>query len=312
MQNLKEKLSKLSVLVFGDMYLDKDCIGEFSGISREDQHLPILKIHKEKYQPGGGGNLASCFAALGVKTTVVGLWSNKNDINRQIIEQSFKNKGIDTSYMVQPGKTLVFGKFYTTNGNHVFRYDTVAEGMTDEAENSLIKNLKQASLKANFLACADYDESGTRDMVCEKTLQPIKETKLPIFATGRKAMDKFKGSNYILLNEHEFEGQPFKGSFEEFVKSFNVSSLIITSKNGATAFNKDGSKNESKAKALEGPLDTCGCGDMFYAMYASSLMAGYDTETSLKLAHIAAGIVAKKMFGADQASIDEVLNNLQT
>ena len=91
-----------------------------------------------------------------------------------------------------------------------------------------------------------------------------------------------------------------------------MSSLIITSKNGATAFNKDGSKNESKAKALEGPLDTCGCGDMFYAMYASSLMAGYDTETSLKLAHIAAGIVAKKMFGADQASIDEVLNNLQT
>ncbi len=310
MQNLKEKLNQLSVVVFGDMYLDKDCIGNFSGISREDQHLPILKVHTEKYQPGGGGNLASCFASLGVKTIAVGLWSDKSDINRQIIEQSFKNKGIDSSFMTEPGKTLVFGKFYTADGNHIFRYDTVAENMTNEAETILISNLKNALSKTNFIACADYNEAGIRDIVSPNTLKPIFDSGLPIFATGRKAMDKFKGSNYILLNEHEFEGQGFKGSFSDFVKEYQLDSLTITSKNGATAFNKDGSQQESKATALDGPLDTCGCGDMFYAMYASSIMAGYNIETSLKLANKAAGIVAKKMFGAAQASIDEILENL--
>jgi bifunctional ADP-heptose synthase (sugar kinase/adenylyltransferase) len=39
-------------------------------------------------------------------------------------------------------------------------------------------------------------------------------------------------------------------------------------------------------------------------------MAGYDIEISLKLANLAAGIVAKKMFGAAQASIDEVISSL--
>lgn len=310
MKDLKEKLSKLSVLVFGDMYLDRDCIGDFEGKSKEDEHISILKAHAEKYQPGGGGNLASCFASLGIKTTVVGLWGDKSDINRQILEQKFKEKGIDTSFMVESGKTLVFGKFYTSDGEHMFRYDIISENMNDEKENLLIKNIEKTISNVNFIACADYNNSGIRDMVCKDTLRPIIESKIPIFATGRKDVDKFKGFDYLFLNEQEFIGQSFADYAIDFAELFKISSLIITSEKGADVFKSDGLEYKSKSKNIEGDIDTCGCGDMFYAMYASSIMAGYDIETSLKLANLAAGIVAKKMFGAAQASIDEVISSL--
>ena len=69
-------------------------------------------------------------------------------------------------------------------------------------------------------------------------------------------------------------------------------------------------KFESGSKKIEGNIDTCGCGDMFYAMYASSIMAHYGMQDSLDLANLAAGIVAKKLFGAAQTSIDEVIGSL--
>ena len=318
MKDLKEKLNKLSVLVFGDMYLDRDCIGDFVGKSKEDEKLPILKIHTEKYQPGGAGNLAFCFASLGVKTTVVGLWGDKDDINRQILEQSFKDKEINTSCMVKSGKTPVFGKFYTSNGDHIFRYDIISENMTDNVEEVLDTILALNVGKADFIACADYNNSGIRDLVCENTLKSILESEKQKFATGRKELDKFKGFNCLLLNEKEFIKQ-FEILFglpilirniPDIIKKLDINSFVLTSKNGAIGFDVRNNKFESNSVKIKEKFDTCGCGDMFYAMYASSIMAHYGMQDSLDLANIAAGIVAKKMFGAAQASIDEVIDNL--
>ena len=310
MKNLKEKLSKLSVLVFGDMYLDRDCIGDFDGKSKEDEHISILKVHTEKYQPGGAGNLASCFAALGVKTTVIGLWGEKNDIHRQILEQQFENRGIDTSYMVVSGKTSVFGKFYTSDGNHIFRYDIVSENMTDNVEDIIDTNLALNVGKVNFIACADYNNSGIRDLVCENTLKPILEVKTLKFATGRKEINKFEEFSCVILNNEEFKKQSIFDNEINFFKTLNIGSLVVTSEGGAIGFDVNMNKFESESKKIEGNIDTCGCGDMFYAMYASSIMAHYGMQDSLDLANLAAGIVAKKLFGAAQTSIDEVIGSL--
>lgn len=314
MKNLKEKLSKLSVLVFGDMYLDRDCIGDFRGRkSKENDNLQILDIHTEKYQPGGAGNLAFCFATLGVKTYIVGLWGGENDIHRQIIEQSFKNRKIDTSFMVESGNTPVFGKFYLSEPfcNHIFRYDINPENITDKTEQLLIENIKNIIKSVDFVACADYNECGTRDIICENTLKPILETKIPKFVTGRKDIKKFKGFNTILLNEKELSQQrcgdcPIPSFFEIFENDY----LVKTSDKFSIVFTKNNTSYTSIIKTLEGKIDTCGCGDMFYAMYASSIMAKYSINKSLELANSAARIVAKKLFGATQASIDEILKEI--
>ncbi|MBD3183242.1 hypothetical protein GF312_13180, partial [Candidatus Poribacteria bacterium] len=41
---LSSKLSELSVLVVGDHCLDRDCIGRYSGFSREEESMPIFRI----------------------------------------------------------------------------------------------------------------------------------------------------------------------------------------------------------------------------------------------------------------------------
>jgi sugar/nucleoside kinase (ribokinase family) len=53
-------------------------------------------------------------------------------------------------------------------------------------------------------------------------------------------------------------------------------------------------------------IDPCGCGDMFYAAYSSSIMAGFDMETSIRIANSAARVVARKLFGTGQATPEEI------
>lgn len=310
MKNLKEKLSKLSVLVFGDMCLDKDYIGEYSGQSKENKDLSIFRTFRERHSPGGGGNLAACFASLGVKTSVIGIWGS--DDNMRAMNSEFVGRGINSLDMVRSGETNVFGKFYLNNGVHIFRYDVVSDGMNDRVEEELSRLIRIKLPSVDFVACADYSEAGVRDVCSKKLLRVITEHKLPKFATGRKDVSKFRNFNCLLLNDSEFK--KFLESSEvntgmELIKDLFLEELVITTKDGATFFSKDG-KGIAVAEKLKGKIDTCGCGDMFYATYASCKMAGYDVVASLKLANCAAGIVAKKMFGADQATIDEIFEKL--
>ena len=81
-QDFRSRVSELSVLVVGDYYLDRDCVGEYLGYSREKESLPIFRISQVDYKPGGAGNLASNFAALGVRTKIAGVWGDSEDWNR--------------------------------------------------------------------------------------------------------------------------------------------------------------------------------------------------------------------------------------
>ena len=94
-QELESRFSELSVLVVGDHCLDRDCIGGYSGFSREKESMPIFRISKLDYKPGGAGNLAANFAALGVNTTIAGAWGGDSDWNRIILEKAMNMRNIN-------------------------------------------------------------------------------------------------------------------------------------------------------------------------------------------------------------------------
>jgi len=314
---LRDKYSKLSVLVCGDMCLDKDYIGGYSGYSREKEQLPIFRTEIEKYNPGGGGNLASCFSSLGVKTNIAGFWGNEDDVNRIILESAFRNRNIDTSGMVVGSRTPTFGKVYQHNGTHVYRIDLVSDPVTEKEINLLADRIKASINSVDFVACADYEEANDFGVCTKKVLDVIADSSLPKFGTSRARIRNFAGFNQLLQNTKELRDQTELGrSFdismivEDFIKFLNVSEIIITmGGKGATAFRMNDNRLMELpvcSEELTENIDPCGCGDMFYAAYSSSIMAGFDTEASIKIANSAARVVAKKLFGTGQATPEEI------
>ncbi len=79
--------SPASVLVIGDVMLDRYWFGDTSRISPEAP-VPIVKITSTDHRPGGAGNVALNIAALGAKTTLLGMTGN-DDAARRAIDNSF-------------------------------------------------------------------------------------------------------------------------------------------------------------------------------------------------------------------------------
>jgi len=319
-EELRNSFSALSVLVCGDMCLDKNYIGGYSGYSRELEHLPIFRTEREIYSPGGGGNLCSCFSELGVRTIAAGVWGSDDDFNRYILETEFRKRGIDTSGMVSGSRTPTFGKVYLRNSSHIYRLDLVSESVPESSINKLIDRISCAIKSVDFIACADYEEASEYGSCSENALELIGMSKIPKFGTSRARIKRFKNFNHILLNTKELIDQTrldkstdMQLVIEDFIGLLGVNEIIITmGGKGASAFRLDGylpaKLKETHVSSIEltENIDPCGCGDMFYAAYASSIMAGYDTETSLGIANAAARVVSRKLFGTGQANPEEV------
>jgi D-beta-D-heptose 7-phosphate kinase/D-beta-D-heptose 1-phosphate adenosyltransferase len=303
-KELQDKYSKLSVLVCGDMCLDKDFIGGYSGFSREVDQLPIFRTEIEKYSPGGGGNLAVCFSALGVRTVIAGIWGIQCDINRNILESSFNRKKIDTSGMIDGSRTPTFGKIYLHSGVHVYRIDLISKPIAEWQIERLVEKVKTIIDSVDFIACADYEEVNKYGVCSEKVIDVIRENPKPRFATSRNNIRRFRDFHYLIGNEKEITDQ---------VDGLNALQVIMTlGKKGAIVYRPESMGIKVESQELSGIIDPCGCGDMFYASYASSIMAGYDVETSLRIANSAARVVARKLFGTGQSSPEEIVEEFET
>lgn len=322
-EELHNRFRSLSVLVCGDMCLDKNYIGGYSGFSRELEHLPIFRADVENCSPGGGGNLSVCFATLGVRTIVAGAWGGEEDFNRYILEREFRRRNIDVSGMVTGSRTPTFGKVYLRNGSHIYRLDLISSAISDLTVDQIVDKVVGILPSVDFVACADYEEATDYGVCSPKLLSVIAKSHLPKFGTSRKRIERFRGFNHLLLNTTELTEQSrlekvadIPKIAEDFLKSLEADEVVVTmGGKGATAFQRE-QKGGLKAISVSSielteNIDPCGCGDMFYAAYASSVMAGYDTETSLKLANAGARVVVRKRFGTGQATPEEIAREYQ-
>jgi rfaE bifunctional protein kinase chain/domain len=302
--------SGLSVLVIGDHCLDRDCIGEYSGFSREKESLPIFRIKKVDYKPGGAGNLAANFAALGVKTKIAGVWGNDGDWDRVILENRLKNADIDTSGMVTGARTPTFEKYYFPSGKHMWRTDVVSEDLSEKAEANLLKALESSLKDVQFVVVADYDETG-KGVCTPKILEMISSCGITKFGTSRERITRFRNFHYLVMNRKELGGENIHKQSEWLLQKTESDVAVITlAGKGSDAFcySQHGNleRKETLTKELTGDIDSCGCGDTFMAVFSSGIMSGYDLEESMRIANSGARAVARKLYGAHCTSFDEI------
>src|SRR5580698_10801251 len=90
---LLEKISKLRILVVGDVMLDHYMWGDATRISPEAP-VPVVDIARDTWTPGGAANVAFNVASLGAKCTVAGFFGR--DEQGAQLTQILKEKHIAT------------------------------------------------------------------------------------------------------------------------------------------------------------------------------------------------------------------------
>src|SRR5471032_257750 len=96
---LLKKISRLRILVIGDVMLDRYIWGDATRISPEAP-VPVIDISRESWTAGGAGNVALNIASLGARCTVAG-YIGDDEFGRKLSASLADNK---ISAIATPGR----------------------------------------------------------------------------------------------------------------------------------------------------------------------------------------------------------------
>ncbi|MBU3744985.1 MAG: carbohydrate kinase [Sediminibacterium sp.] len=112
-EQLFEEVSRLRVLVIGDVMLDTYCWGVVERISPEAP-VPIVAVKKTETRIGGAGNVAINTASLGANTSIITVLGNDDTGNT--LKKLVEDAGIQTDFLIQTpdrpttNKTRIMGR----------------------------------------------------------------------------------------------------------------------------------------------------------------------------------------------------------
>ena len=291
-----QKLNSASILVFGDLILDKYLLGKSSRISLEAP-VPIVEVESEKSVLGGSGNVISNLNGLGVNFFPFGLIGD--DINgKQIIDLlkrfNSKNEGI-----FYKNETTVKTRLIANN-QQIARIDWESQiikgGGISKYENSIEKALKQS----NAVIISDYNKGFCTPALTQFIIELCNAKSLPVFVDPKgDDFNKYKGANFIKPNQYEAQAvTPFKletdndyiNSAELIREKFKIQTCIITMGERGMIYSSDDitEKIDTVAKKV---YDVSGAGDTVIATLASFASIGVNALLATKIANIAAGTV---------------------
>lgn len=290
-------LSKVRLLVVGDVMLDRYWFGDVYRISPEAP-VPVVKVERSEERPGGAANVARNAAALGAQVSLLALVGN--DEPGANLKRLMASGGIDASLHVDAAisttvKLRVIGRqqqllridFETTPSHEVLR--------------AKLSEFEQRLPGFDAVLFSDYGKGG---------LTHIGEMIAMARAAGKIVLVDPKGDDYsiyagatvITPNRSEMRQVVGRWKNDEELETkalalrqqLALQALLVTrSEEGMSLFHAGGTIHE-KAVARE-VYDVSGAGDTVIATLAVMLARGAAWAEAIHIANIAAGIVVGKL-----------------
>jgi len=303
--SLKERLSRLRVLVCGDVILDRYFFGKVERISPEAP-VPVFEIERTTYSLGGAGNVAANLACLGCQVelfSVVG-----EDDKGKIFLDLANNLGIGTSgVLTDPKRPTTIKTRIIAQAQQLLRIDREIRKPLSVEIRSKLQRVYQSMLEdVHGVILSDYakgmflSEGFTSWLIGEARVKDK-----PVFVDPKSEnLKKYEFATTITPNLKEFrsvakfEGlnpEDLEGSSQELVKRFNLEFLVVTlGKDGIFLYQPEKGSRRFPARARE-VYDVSGAGDTTIASLCAFLLAGLPLEKAVELANVCAGIVVGKL-----------------
>jgi len=300
----------MNVLVIGDLALDVNSFGKYSGYSRELEGLPVFHVTHQTFNGGGAANLAGNLASLGNKVHVVGLLGD--ELYGMRLRRWFDSMGIYTGYTIRSNSTQVYGKYWLYH-QHLLRIDIDADfaKLDDEIDEDM-KAIKlnidailahSSSIKKpiDCIIVADYNELGYDTVVTPELVEFVSHKPCLKIGTSRTKPEMFSGFDYVVGNHEELE-EPLtynnlldNNSF--VIETRGIKGAILKSKGYAEII---------ETTPAEPPIDPCGCGDTFLAVFATSICSGDKETVAIKCANAGARWTSTQIGTTGYPTIEQV------
>ncbi|WP_208544962.1 D-glycero-beta-D-manno-heptose-7-phosphate kinase [Mycolicibacterium neoaurum] len=312
-----ESLSSRTVVVVGDLMLDRFVYGSIERISPEAP-IPVLKSGDEKAMLGGAGNVARNIAALGSNPVLVGAVGHDNE-GQQIRETLCPDVGIDARLVVSNQNPTTVKTRYVCEGQQVLRVDREERLLDEQASKEISSTCANALTGADVLILSDYAKGVLTPETIEACIRAAKASGVPVIVDPKsRDFGIYRHADVITPNANEAsistgydcatDDGVSKAAIDILQRSEVGAVLITRGALGMTLLAPNHGVDEpvhipTKASQV---YDVSGAGDTVIATLALSLAAGIDLVSCVKLANSAAQIVVRKL-GTAALSIEELL-----
>ena len=318
---LLKKISKLKLMVAGDLVADEAIYGDTERISREAPVL-ILRYTHTDLTPGGAANAAN--NAVDLKAQVFPLGVVGEDEQGSKLLHYFKGKRVDCTGILtvknRPTtvKSRIMAGAHHTAKQQVIRIDKLEDKEVSKAvEAKLVGRITAMASKMDALLISDYGLGVVTETV-RRSLLSVFAGKI-ITVDSRYHLGAYAGVRLITPNVAEAgpaagleivnEDSLFKaGSILQ--ERLGCQVLITQGPQGMTLFGDENEKFILPVFGADQPVDPTGAGDTVAVAATLSLAAGADLLTAGALATVAAGIVVAKR-GTATTNPEEILNALK-
>lgn len=297
-------LSQKTILVIGDIMLDRYLMGNVNRISPEAP-VPVVLLKHCEDRAGGAANVAANLSGLGLYTEIIGCIGE--DDTGSILKKIIADSCINTENIFVSKFRPTVSKTRVMSGNQqIVRIDDEsATPFSIDENNQILNNVTKAlTKKPAIVILSDYAKGVLSDNSCKTIIEKCKQLGIPIIADPKgRDYSKYKGANTLTPNKKEtaeacavdiHDTEALLQAAAQLKAKLELNFLAVTRGEEGISLIDDKQIQHIPATAKK-VFDVSGAGDTVIATLAAGLIHGLNPHDALQLANIAAGIVVAKV-----------------
>lgn len=291
--------SKASVLVIGDVMLDRYWFGDTARISPEAP-VPVVKVDHTDDRLGGAANVALNIAALGAKVTLLGVAGNDENATRLI--EHLNTTSIQHHIQCFPNTPTITKLRVVSRHQQLIRLD-FEENFSDFNSDELIAIYKKKLQDCNLVILSDY-QKGTL-VEAQQFIQLAKQANIPVLVDPKgKEFTLYSGADVITPNIKEFEiivgscekKQDMLKKGRDFLRQHDIKALLLTrGEFGMTLILRDRDELLHLPAHAREVFDVTGAGDTVIGVLGAAFSVTHHLPEAMALANLAASLVVAKL-----------------
>lgn len=306
-----------SVLVVGDLGVDKYTMGEVSRISPEAP-VPIVEVYKEWNKLGLAANVSDNLRSLGIQSTTCGVIGDDNHGN--IFENLLEENKLSTWGVVRcEGRPTIFKERVVTNTQQICRVDyELSSAIGADDEDRLTTRIEEFDGVHSSVIIEDYGKGLISEKLAQYLIQRAKEKKQLVAVDPSRITPPmwYRGANLLKPNKIESELMAKALGYQEkdvkkistiLLDKLDLETIVITlGAEGMLVATKDKPDDFKIIPTFAREVfDVSGAGDTAISTIMAALMAGGTIEEAVWIGNLASGVVVGKK-GTALATLDEI------
>ncbi len=308
-----------SILVLGDLILDRYIMGDVQRVSPEAP-IPVLRVKSDNdLRLGGAANVALNLAVLGARVSLLGVAGRDAagaDLRRRLRASRIEAGGV----IVERGRPTTEKTRLIAHNQQIVRVDReVTAPIRAETAEALLRAFRDRLSRADLVVVSDYHKGVLPPALLEEVVRRARARRVPVLVDPKgRDYRRYRGATAITPNQGEAElasgveirdDAGLRRAARKLLRELALDFVVVTrGEKGMYLLESTGRSLAVPARARS-VYDVTGAGDTAIALLGLVLAGGGGREEAVRLSNVAAGIVVGKL-GTATLTRAEILDEL--